>query len=697
MPIQADMPFHLVGRTIDAKQNFKTKAEMKACPEDDLSDTAMCTCDEDGILYVYNKNNEVNPETGKWEPVKGGTVDEDTINKLIKENVENNKTKEMNTDTSIYEIGDINYNDGSLDDSRTQRLRTKDFVSKDIDRLELMSDSYTLGIRVYDLEGNFIQSESSNKYIFNHDGYKYKFVIVKNNNTAITLEEGLTAVSLCHYGLDIETEIIEIKHKENTMYVYVDDDSLTKISLKINDTAKEFIVNDKEAIIPLDSVIKVENANQVNITRCVVYNPTSLVLLNLSYTDINDLRLFGCDNLQYLYLFDTPIASDKEELLKISNSLVDRNDMALGSIIVGSSDTDKNENIKLLTKEIESEFIKKEWYFGSSLYFTDYDRIPKQIKNSGVLNIWESADYGEGCVVATIDVGFTPNLGNGEVPLSKWVAPINLSTQAGTEDDPMPLPTDSSVGINIINHGNISQSLIISYPISSTGGLFGVSPKAKMIPIKVGDETASGITLKILTNSIRHVLDNKENVVSVGYSGEYYIYDPYYNKHAKDFIRAIKELKDDTEICVLSPTSNSGNDYTAMLSPFSSMKDIGFSIGGVFDDGTIWEGTSRALRLEVLTYSKSLAYRSYDGAVKTGSGTSQACAFINGCMPLVENLLSKKLGRKPSREEKYAFIVKHTHSISGDRDLVGNGIFNFMQYNENASLTTEYVDYEAML
>ena len=42
-------------------------------------------------------------------------------------------------------------------------------------------------------------------------------------------------------------------------------------------------------------------------------------------------------------------------------------------------------------------------------------------------------------------------------------------------------------------------------------------------------------------------------------------------------------------------------------------------------------------------------------------------------------------------------MVKHTKSISGDRDLVGNGIFNFMQYNENASLTTEYVDYEAML
>ena len=63
MPIQTDMPFHLVGGTVDDKQNFKTKAEMKACPEDDLSDTAMCTCDEDGMLYVYNKNYEVSDET----------------------------------------------------------------------------------------------------------------------------------------------------------------------------------------------------------------------------------------------------------------------------------------------------------------------------------------------------------------------------------------------------------------------------------------------------------------------------------------------------------------------------------------------------------------------------------------------------------------------------------------------------------
>ena len=67
--VQLDMQFHIVGKTVDDKQNFKTIAEMKAYPELQLSKTAMATNDEDGKLYVYNVNNEVNENTGKWKSV----------------------------------------------------------------------------------------------------------------------------------------------------------------------------------------------------------------------------------------------------------------------------------------------------------------------------------------------------------------------------------------------------------------------------------------------------------------------------------------------------------------------------------------------------------------------------------------------------------------------------------------------------
>ena len=80
--IQADMPFHLIGGSLDDKQNFKTLEEMKNCPEDSLGKTAMCTNDEDGKIYVFNINNEVSEETGKWKVVEGNStpssLDDDT-------------------------------------------------------------------------------------------------------------------------------------------------------------------------------------------------------------------------------------------------------------------------------------------------------------------------------------------------------------------------------------------------------------------------------------------------------------------------------------------------------------------------------------------------------------------------------------------------------------------------------------------
>ena len=85
--VKVDLPFELQNNSpVDAKQNFKTLAEMKNFDERFLSDTAMCTCDEDGKLYIFNKLNTVDPDTGKWREVQGeGTsagVDEMTVTEL---------------------------------------------------------------------------------------------------------------------------------------------------------------------------------------------------------------------------------------------------------------------------------------------------------------------------------------------------------------------------------------------------------------------------------------------------------------------------------------------------------------------------------------------------------------------------------------------------------------------------------------
>ena len=76
MAIITDLSFLLENKgTLDAKQNFKTIADMKAFDERFLADTAVCTCNEDGSLYIFNAKNSDDPKTGKWRAVEGSVVD----------------------------------------------------------------------------------------------------------------------------------------------------------------------------------------------------------------------------------------------------------------------------------------------------------------------------------------------------------------------------------------------------------------------------------------------------------------------------------------------------------------------------------------------------------------------------------------------------------------------------------------------
>lgn len=52
-----------------SRDMFDTKSAMKSFPEYNLPDIFITTCKEDGNVYVFNRNNEVNTETGKWRAI----------------------------------------------------------------------------------------------------------------------------------------------------------------------------------------------------------------------------------------------------------------------------------------------------------------------------------------------------------------------------------------------------------------------------------------------------------------------------------------------------------------------------------------------------------------------------------------------------------------------------------------------------
>lgn len=55
------------------RDEFATIADMVAFKESKLPQTFLATVDEDGGVYVFNKNNEVDPVLGKWRKLEGGS------------------------------------------------------------------------------------------------------------------------------------------------------------------------------------------------------------------------------------------------------------------------------------------------------------------------------------------------------------------------------------------------------------------------------------------------------------------------------------------------------------------------------------------------------------------------------------------------------------------------------------------------
>lgn len=62
---------------------FKTVSEMAAFSENYLPDVFITSCIEDGKVYVFNRNNTVDPKFGKWRPLEGGTGGSSDWNSII--------------------------------------------------------------------------------------------------------------------------------------------------------------------------------------------------------------------------------------------------------------------------------------------------------------------------------------------------------------------------------------------------------------------------------------------------------------------------------------------------------------------------------------------------------------------------------------------------------------------------------------
>ena len=81
---------------------------------------------------------------------------------------------------SLWENGFINHSDGTLEEN-TNRIRTKEFLDSRINKIIINDNSISVGIRVYDLEDNYIGSDDITEfkdYSLFPNMFKYKLIMI---------------------------------------------------------------------------------------------------------------------------------------------------------------------------------------------------------------------------------------------------------------------------------------------------------------------------------------------------------------------------------------------------------------------------------------------------------------------------------------------------------------------------------------
>lgn len=99
---------------------FETKAEMKAFEEFNLPPIFISVCREDGLIYLYNKNNMVDETTGKWRAVQGGATDYKTL---------------INKPTNLSDFtNDLGFIDNLVDNLNNYYLKTETYSQEEINQ-----------------------------------------------------------------------------------------------------------------------------------------------------------------------------------------------------------------------------------------------------------------------------------------------------------------------------------------------------------------------------------------------------------------------------------------------------------------------------------------------------------------------------------------------------------------------------------
>lgn len=378
--------------------------------------------------------------------------------------------------------------------------------------------------------------------------------------------------------------------------------------------------------------------------------------------NIKKLEFSKNPKIQYIHCFDNPVVNDDTTLLELINSLPNRNNQAYGSLIINSVMGDRTQIDK-----VENLTIQKDWLFGSPVIYnsTEWAKCDVSIKQTGVADIWESAEYGSNIKVAMIDAGFSLNSQELRTDAVKEVR--NFSNQ-GLETE-VPLPTSGTGPY----HGDATTSIVASKGVS----MYGIAPKCDLYLYKAADATGVCYT-NWVGNAIYHAVDDVGiDVMSMSMS---FPSDNTYLKDAVDYAAADMQK---TFICSAGNTGDGVATSDELRYPGSYKSSI--AVAGINSSNGIYSWSSSYNGVNIATYGSVKAIYSYN-SYKTFNGTSCSTPIVAGAVALLTKIYIKKNGRKPTKDEIYQELIKRTTAMNLDVRSVGVGRLNLMDYNSNPAV-----------
>lgn len=466
-----------------------------------------------------------------------------------------------------------------------------------------------------------------------------------------------------------ETKYINLNSKEFTLieYNYGNTDKHI-VSISNTDEITEIDISDNEI-----SELNVENCN--NLQKLFIYN-----------NSISHLNLIGLENLQYIHMQNNPICKNKELMTQMISALPDRNNKAFGSIVMYDfvpprnfdSMTEEQRSIRELRKELEKTSIPKDWYFGSAIMYDEVEKnkVPNTVTMSNVVDIWESAEYGEGAVYASLYEIYVPN------QTSEWNKDVFLAKYdiTSTGEVVKSTQTDSNTSYDT-GHGTSTNSILIS----QGNEMYGLIPKAKCAAIMRGSTFTD---TQYFSKNVFETLMNMDKLDFIFTSSTSSTKDNF-----SDYESSIKNCLDKHKTLFFICASNRGDDnistpdsyittyHSHMVSGCSldiDSENMSWFIDASNDNDDRIKFTANYFGTESLIKNK--------GINSSAIGTSYSAPYMAGVFCLLKILYDKK-HPDYTLEQLEQYTYNHAKPLHYTEDAVtGYGTLDCMYFEDKSTL-----------